>query len=317
MPMHYRMSTTLTPHALAAAPDSRASRAPVSDRPSAAERAAAFEFLTKLAAELSKGPLNLPCFPDIVPRVRRALADPRSTPDKIVTVVGAEPRLAARILQIANSAIFNASGPPITDLRQAVTRLGSQLVQSVTMAFAVQQMKADPVLKRMGEPLAQLWERSLMVASMAQLLARRSRVAPEEAFLAGLLHGIGRFYILVRASDRLAGGRAEDALAEQVADWHPSIGQAVLERWGFGGALPEAVGAQTDHARRRRREADLTDVLVAAVALVDARAGGPEVLARYPSIPSVATLGLTAEDLGSILRHSEVTLATVRDTLGY
>jgi len=309
------MSTTVTP-------DSRAARATVAERPaaagrvSAAERAAAFEFLTRLAAELSKGPLNLPCFPDIMPRVRRALADPRSTPDRVVTVVGTEPRLAARILQTANSAVFNPTGVRVTDLPQAVTRLGSQLVQSVTMAFAMQQMKAEPILKRMGRPLGELWERSLVVAAMAQMLARRTRVPPEEAFLAGLLHGIGHFYIMVRASDRMAGGAADDALAEQVADWHPSIGQAVLERWGFSGALPEAVGSQADHGRRRRHEADLTDVLIAAVALVAARGAGPEAAARVSAIPSVATLALTPDEFGTIVRHSEVTLATLLDTLG-
>src|SRR5579883_1904312 len=307
------MSTTVSraPHAASATEASSAR--PV--RPSAADRAAAFEFLTRLAAELSKGPLNLPCFPDIVPRVRRALSDPRSTRERIVTVVGVEPRLAARLLQTANSSIFNPSGPHLTELGQAVTRLGSQLVQSVTLAFAVQQMRAEPVLKRLGQPLAQLWERSLAVAAIAQLLARRTRLSPEEAFLAGLLHGIGHFYIMVRAADGMLGGGANEALAEQVADWHPSIGQAVLERWGFSGALPEAIGAQADHGRRRRREADLTDVLVAAVAIVDARGADAKARERLAAIPSVVTLGLTHEELGSILKHGEATLASLRDTL--
>jgi HD-like signal output (HDOD) protein len=96
----------------------------------AASRAAAFKFLSGLAQELSKGTVNLPCFPDIVPRIRKALSDPHNTAEKTVQVVGTEPRLAARLLQTANSAVFNPSGKPLTDLRAAVTRLGHQLVQS-------------------------------------------------------------------------------------------------------------------------------------------------------------------------------------------
>src|SRR5271167_3263108 len=112
----------------------------------------ALEFLTRLSNDLSQGPLNLPCFPDIVPRVRKAIGDPKSTSDDIVRTAGTEPRLAARLLQTANSAMFNPAGQPLTNLRQAVTRLGHHLVQSVTMVFAVQQMKAETSLRPVAKP---------------------------------------------------------------------------------------------------------------------------------------------------------------------
>src|ERR1700733_14762670 len=106
-------------------------------------RGAALEFLSQLAAEVSSGTVNLPCFPEIVLRIRNALADPTTTPEKTVTIVGAEPRLAGRLLQTANSAAFNPTGRPLTDLRTAITRLGHQVVQSAAMAFAVQHMKDE------------------------------------------------------------------------------------------------------------------------------------------------------------------------------
>lgn len=281
-----------------------------------AARTAAFDFLTRLAAELSKGPLNLPCFPDIVPRLRPALADPRGTPDDIVRIVGTEPRLAARLLQTANSAIFNPGGKPLTDLKQAVTRLGTRLVQSVTMAFALQQAKADPLLKRVAGPLAALWERSLAVASICQVIARRTRVPPEEAFLTGLLHGIGEFYMLVRAAVDSPSGIEPDRLAELAADWHPSLGQAVLEKWGFEPAIVDAVANQADGGRRRHREADLTDILVAAVALAAARTEGEQRLASLASICSIATLRLGPDDLLALLKHTEHALGSLHEALG-
>jgi hypothetical protein len=55
-------------------------------------RGAAFQFLSELAAEVSSGTVDLPCFPDVVLRIRNALADPTTTPERTVTIVGAEPR---------------------------------------------------------------------------------------------------------------------------------------------------------------------------------------------------------------------------------
>jgi len=76
------------------------------------ERAAALAFLQNLATEVSAGSIDLPCFPDVVIRISTALADPNTTSEHVVTMVGAEPRLAARILQTANSAAFNTWASP-------------------------------------------------------------------------------------------------------------------------------------------------------------------------------------------------------------
>ena len=66
-------------------------------------RAGALQFLAHLAAEVSSGTVDLPCFPNVVLRIRTALADPKNTPEKTVNIVGAEQRLAARLMQTANS----------------------------------------------------------------------------------------------------------------------------------------------------------------------------------------------------------------------
>src|SRR6201996_8471117 len=197
------------------------------------ERATALAFLQTLATEVSKGTVDLPCFPDVVIRISHALADPNATSDKVVTIVGAEPRLAARILQTANSAAFNNSGKQLTDLRSAITRLGQQMVQGVAMSYALQQMKEEALLKTIAEPLNLLWKRSIEVASISKLLAQRCKVRADEAFLTGLLHGMGKLYILVRATTRPEGLSNARSVINLIAGWHASIGKAVLESWGF------------------------------------------------------------------------------------
>jgi HD-like signal output (HDOD) protein len=279
-------------------------------------RAAAVEFLRHATDALSRGPLNLPCFPDIVPRVRIALGDPNSTSEDIVRIAGTEPRLAARLLQTANSAVFNPGGQPLGNLRQAVTRLGHHLVQSVTMVFAVQQMKTEASLRPIAKPLNDLWEKSIAVASICQVLAERLRVPADKVFLAGLLHGIGHFYIMVRAVGASNGIDYERLPADFIAEWHPSIGRTVLQKWGFETVMCEAVGSQNDYKRKSRRAADITDVLIGSVALAEVLMERNSDLTRCAGINAFASLGLGSEELIAILRHTEHSLGSLHDTLG-
>ena len=275
----------------------------------------AADFLNRIAAELATGPVNLPCFPDIVPRVRKALDDPRSTADDIVKIAGAEPRLAARLLQTANSVVFNPSGKPLVHLRAAVTRLGHSLVQSVTMVFAIQQMKTEPALRPVARPLGDLWEKSMAVASICQVLARQLRVPTDKVFLTGLLHGIGHFYILVRSTDADGAVAYDELPADLVTAAHPSMGAAILTRWGFEDVICRAIANQNDHQRESSRAADITDVVTASVVLAEAFLEHDGDLARTEGVNAFERLGLGPYSLKAVLEHTEHSLDALRDAL--
>jgi HD-like signal output (HDOD) protein len=279
-------------------------------------RGAALQFLGALAAEVSSGTVDLPCFPDIVIRIRNALADPKSTPEKTVTIVGAEPRLAARLLQTANSAAFNPSGRPLTDLRTAITRLGHQLVQSAAMAFAVQHMKEEESLRSIAKPMTELWKESISVASICQVVARRTKVSPDEAFLTGLLHGIGRLYIMVRAVGKMNSLAGRAAFFELVSGWDASIGKTVLENWGFADEMSNAIGDQRDSERKRKHDADLTDILIVGIALGEALNTPAPRVVDVDSIGAFATIGLSVQDCATIMTHAEYQLGSLQDALG-
>jgi HD-like signal output (HDOD) protein len=279
-------------------------------------RAAQIQFLRQVAAELSSGTVDLPCFPDIVLRIRKALADPNNTPGKTVTVVGAEPRLAARLLQTANSAAFNPGNKPVTDLRTAITRLGQQVVQSAAMAFAVQHMKDQESLRSIAAPLGALWKQSISVALLCQIVAGRTKVSPDEAFLAGLLHGIGRLYLMVRAIGKAREFGEGQSFIELVAGWQASIGKAVLENWGFAAPMCEAVAEQRDYERQRKRVAELTDVLIVSIMLGEAlRMPAPRTV-DTDGIESFATIGLSDVDCAAILTDAELQIGSLQDALG-
>ncbi len=224
----------------------------------------AFAFVQQLATELSKGQLELPAYPEAAMRVHRALADPNSSVERIAEIVSGEPALAARLLSMANSAAFASSGKPIADLRSAILRLGGVAVRSAAVAFAVAQLKSAPEVKPIAAQLELLWNESAHVAAMCQVLAKRSRINPDEAFLTGLLHSIGKLYILARAARHRELFTDAGSLAEVLQTWHANIAKAILESWNIPSQIAEAVGDQNEIGRKHYGDADLTDVLACA-----------------------------------------------------
>jgi HD-like signal output (HDOD) protein len=279
------------------------------------ERATALSFLQKLATEVSKGTVDLPCFPDVVVRISHALADPTTTSERVVTIVGAEPRLAARVLQTANSAAFNSSGKPLTDLRSAITRLGQQMVQSTAMAYAMQQMKNEATLRSIAQPLTELWNKSIAVASICKLVAARTKLSADEAFLTGLLHGIGKLYIMARAVSAADGLGSSQSWMELVSGWQASIGEAVLQSWGFAEEMCEAVGDQDDFDRRWMHEAGLVDVLIVSLLLSEARNSPAPRNVATEGVNAFLSIGVTAADCSAILERAEEEIRLIHEAL--
>jgi HD-like signal output (HDOD) protein len=276
---------------------------------------AALDFLRRLAGELSTGTVELPCFPNVVLKIRDALEDPNTTLDAAARLISAEPRLAARLLQTANSAALNPSGKRIGDLKTAVTRMGQRMVQSAAMAFAVQQIKEAPTLKVIAQPLGELWKRSIAVASICQVVARRTTVSSDEAFLTGLLHGIGRLYIMVRAVTQDAALSGSETLAELIEGWHPSIGKAILENWEMGDRVAAAVNDQASVTRPKRMQPELTDILIVGIALA-AKLEDPNRPVCVEGCAPFQTIGLKSEDCDLIITHASYQLGSLQEALG-
>jgi HD-like signal output (HDOD) protein len=183
----------------------------------------------------------------------------------------------------------------------------------VTMAFALAQVKAEPALQTIAPQLNVLWLKSIASASICRVLAKRLGVPGDKVFLTGLLHGIGYFYIMVRAGQ--AGMPIEDLLTDFVSQQHPAIGRRVMQKWGFEPVMYEAVGNQNDRQHKGRSGADITDVVITSVLLADALIERGGDLERCAEVTSIATLNLSADDLEAIMRHTETAVATLRHSL--
>jgi putative nucleotidyltransferase with HDIG domain len=121
----------------------------------------------------------------------------------------------------------------------------------VATAVALEQLRdgaQSPAMRPFAEAA---WRHSLQVAAIAYVLAKRlSRINPDEALFAGLVHDIGHFYLLSRASAYPEMEQNPEELSEILGQWHASIGQAVLHDLHVSDALIEAVG---EHENRHYR----------------------------------------------------------------
>jgi HD-like signal output (HDOD) protein len=277
----------------------------------------AFEFVRSLASELSAGRLDLPSFPEIAVRIRKVLGDSKSSIEQVVRIVGSEPALAARLLRIANSASLNRSGRQVTELRTAISRIGYNMVRSASLSFSMNQMRHDKKLATFRHYLNDLWERSTSVAAYAYVLARNySRVNPDEALLTGMMHGIGKLYILTRALDHpgLFGG--DEELNQIIDDWHALIGKAILENWEFPEAMAQAVGDQAESAVDGDRAADLADVVAVSILIAShgMNVGGLEIALQ--GHPGAKRLGLDEAKTLSVMQDSAAEVTALSQALG-
>src|SRR5262245_56714366 len=119
-----------------------------------------FGFVKALATELSQGQVELPSVPDIVLKLQKTLSDENVSNETVVLVVGSEPMLAGKLMNMANSAALNSSGRKIADLRMAVVRVGFNIVRSAALSFAIEQLKRSVEFKHLEGPLDVLWKNS-------------------------------------------------------------------------------------------------------------------------------------------------------------
>jgi HD-like signal output (HDOD) protein len=105
------------------------------------------------------------------------------------------------------------------------------------------------------------------VAHFSEAVAKRSSLPFPGAFAAGLLHGIGRFYILVQSASQDPWRPQVQLNAALVDAWHPAIAKGVLKNWQMDEAVCEAVGAQAELHVVRTGPPTLTDVLIASIRL--------------------------------------------------
>jgi len=278
--------------------------------------ALAFQFVEQLAKEVSAGRVELPAFPDVAVRVRKVLADENVGADKIARVITSEQGLTARVLALANSAALSRGGKSITDMKMAISRIGHNNVRTAAMSFAIAQLRRAEALKSITKHLEDLWHESTMVAALSHAVSSRCRgINSDEAMLCGLMHNVGKIYILARANKHAGLFNDQTALQAIMRDWHANVGKAIVENWGFPPQICEAVGAHED-LERESDSPDLTDVLTVATMLASFLGKESDLELNMESVRAFARLGLDNTKCVHIMDDCAEEIAALRRALG-
>ena len=219
------------------------------DKVGEALKAQRFQMLEDIARELSSGSVVFPTCFDAALRLRKELQNPDLPIPRMVKVVALEPLVATRLMQMAGSVLYSPDGTPARDLQAAIHRLGVELVRTSALAIAMSQLLRAKETAVFGDFAKALWGHSIRTAAATRLLAQTyTRINPDQALLAGLVHDLGAFYMLYRAAQyeelRVRPGTVKHVMLQ----WHEGIGVSLLSALG----LPEdIVNAVTDHDQPR------------------------------------------------------------------
>jgi HD-like signal output (HDOD) protein len=190
---------------------------------------------SQIVVQATRGELVFPTSVNAALRLQLALADPDCETDDVVRKVLGEPLLAARTVALANAAVFNRSGTPVTSVRAAVQRVGYRNLYTMTAAMVVRQFGARIRNAELRAQADQLWRHTAHVAALAHVIGRKLTCSdPDTALFAGIVHEAGGFYLLSRA-DEIPG------LLDDPAEWMGAAQEIIARELMKKLCIPEPV----------------------------------------------------------------------------
>ncbi len=244
----------------------------------------------ELIQAIESDELVLPTLPEVALKVREAAEDPDIGIPQLSKVIGNDAALTARIIKVVNSPLLRTN-KEITDLQMAVGRLGINYTCNLATGLAMEQMfqaTSDVVDRKMRE----VWNKSTEIAGICHVLCKHyTRLLPDQATLAGLVHQIGVLPILTYAeehSELLADSISLNHVIEQI---HPIIGDKILRTWEFP-ELIAAVPSQYLDFTRDSAKVDNVDIVQFATLQSNLGSEHPYTQLDGSQIPAFRKLGL-------------------------
>ncbi|GEM75567.1 HDOD domain-containing protein [Vibrio sagamiensis] len=229
------------------------------------------EFAKLVKQSISLGKIALPPIPDAVLKIQQLCSEESTTVLDVANTLLEDPGLAANVIRVANSVIFNRRNITCNDLIIAVSRLGIFRVRDIVTAQAIEQLKHSVALsKECNDILTKSATMSRELGAAMVLVTQQFRkhednlyghLEQDKALLTGLLADIGLFCLINEYHQYLSEGNYLDPnLALQVFQIRcPSISQHILKKWGFDIDFCE-VSSNTKIYKTNRPEVSYLDV---------------------------------------------------------
>lgn len=193
---------------------------------------------------------HLPTLPALHNQLTEELRKDMPSAERIGEIISRDIGMAAKILQLVNSAFFGLARP-INDTTEAVVYLGVTTVRSLALSVEIFS-QYDPKICRFFS-LDALAQHSWMTGALSRRIGHLEGMDQkllEQCFLAGLLHDVGQLVLAcglpVEYSEVIIKARYENRQVWQVEQeifgaTHADVGAYLLALWGLPNPIVEAV----------------------------------------------------------------------------
>ncbi|KAA3619296.1 MAG: HDOD domain-containing protein [Calditrichaeota bacterium] len=221
---------------------------------------------------------DIPAMPQIWMKIRDMTQHLNISAPGIAKEILKDQGMTTRILKVANSATYAGYNQRVTTVTNAIVLLGFNEVRNVVVGYAVYEMLAK-LKKNNHFNFKEFWVHSLATGVAARMLAESVQYRnSEEAFVAGLLHDVGKLVIsqlMPKEYDsvllRIRGGMDNlEAENEILHVDHQVIGAWVAERWHFPEVLVRAVSQhhRCELEERQKSRSRIVDIIAVANEMV-------------------------------------------------
>lgn len=253
---------------------------------------------TALLDAIANDSLTLPTMPEVALKVREVASDPDLASRELAELLGKDAAISARLIRVANSPLVRTM-QSIESLPAAINRLGITYSCNLAVGLAMEQM-FQATNENIDARLRQAWQHSTEVAAVAGVLARHyTRLAPDQAVLAGLVHEIGILPVLRYAEEQgiLTDTEQTGLLERLITECHPLLGERILQAWHFPEQLQQ-VPCGHIQMHRQSHEPDYIDIVI--VAKLQCLADSAHHMANtdWQTVPAFRQLGLSPDRSG-------------------
>jgi len=218
------------------------------------------DFAEQLRADIAANRIQLPTLPEVALRVRDAVESENTSAAEVAEIVTQDPAVAARLLQVANSALYRARNP-IDNVQMAITRMGVKLVRNLVISLAMKQI-FQATSEALDDAFREIWTDSLEVAAVARVFSDNvDKLEPEQAMLAGLVHNIGALPILTKLDHDIGFDTEPEIIEKLLNELAPELGCMILREWQFPEILQNVPRDCLD-LERTREKADYADLVL-------------------------------------------------------
>lgn len=181
-------------------------------------------------------------FPTVATRLLTACDNPDVDPSEITEIIQCDPSYVVKLLKVANSSMFSTTNEVVT-VDEAIVILGFRTIRNLIVGLS-----AGEVFGGNSPESKRLWKHTLGCATVARVLAPHVDVKPDEAFLAGILHDIGKIVFFDMEEQEYIAATA-DANASNILEiendtfgtTHHELGMRCAEEWGLPFDFNEAI----------------------------------------------------------------------------